>query len=236
MNYVDAAATRHNLGVAFRKQQPGPESELVEYFLRSNPVYIPRGSRLTVFREPHLQSGSPDLVLVVWNEATAGRWTADRTKLTRDDMRLMHYLVQVRRASFAELQSLVSCSAKSGLQRLHAAEMVRLRNSEWEPRSLSRIFAVKAIIAIEAKISEWRAAVQQAFLNRWFASSSYVLVPHIPQRSNLLNHASSRGVGVLSLENAEQKVPVSSSMPPRSYASWLFNEWAWKASRVAVAL
>jgi hypothetical protein len=114
--------------------------------------------------------------------------------------------------------------------------MVRLRNSEWEPRALSRIFAVRAIIAIEAKISEWRAAVQRVFLNTWFASSSYVLVPHIPRRSNLLNHASSRGVGVLSLENSAQKLPVSSSMPPRSYASWLFNEWAWKASRAASPL
>lgn len=59
-----------------------------------------------------------------------------------------------------------------------------------------------SIIAIEAKLRDWRGALQQAYRNTSFASESYVLMPHaaIPR---VLAHAiefSRRGVGICVVE------------------------------------
>jgi hypothetical protein len=107
----------------------------------------------------------------------------------------------------------------------------RIRNS-WVARPLSHSFAVRRIIAVEAKVAEWAAALDQASLNTWFASESYVLVPHVPRGERLLAAAKSLGVGVWARNSkAKYAVSTSSANLPRSYASWLFNEWVWRAVR-----
>jgi hypothetical protein len=88
------------------------------------------------------------------------------------------------------------------------------------------MFAIRRIIAIEAKISEWRAALDQAFVNTWFTPESYILVPMIPKGAMLFDAAIQRGIGVLSKERP-CLVPRKLGRP-RSYASWLFNEWTWR--------
>jgi hypothetical protein len=96
---------------------------------------------------------------------------------------------------------------------------------------LRDVFAVRRIVAIEAKVSDWQDGLQQAFQNSWFASESYLLMPHIPRSPLLLEESARFGVGLRTqgqpLDNGElcpRQVPV-----PRSYASWLFNEWVWRA-------
>jgi hypothetical protein len=100
--------------------------------------------------------------------------------------------------------------------------------------SLARIFAVREIVAIEAKIREWSEAIAQARLNTWFASRSFVLVPSVPRRSQLLAEAESSAVGVFSRGPGMSPVVREANRfgLPRSYASWLFNEWVWRSSRV----
>jgi hypothetical protein len=104
--------------------------------------------------------------------------------------------------------------------------MALLSGGRWRARSLSKTFAIRRIVAIEAKVNEWRAALDQAFVNTWFTPESYVLVPVIPRGADLLETALRQGVGVLSKErpNLEPRP----AMHPTSYASWLFNEWSWR--------
>ena len=67
---LDSNSETKGLGVSFRKNVPGPEHELLDWFLEQQPIRAPRGCRATFFREPRLESGFPDLVAVIWHVNT----------------------------------------------------------------------------------------------------------------------------------------------------------------------
>ena len=75
-----------------RQARPGPEANLVEQFLLDLPFDTQRNCRVTVFREPRLQSGFPDLVAVLWHEPTTRLWDEARAGISADDVRLVHLL------------------------------------------------------------------------------------------------------------------------------------------------
>ncbi len=43
----------------FRKRRPGPEPELVDWFLGNLPIDVPSGHRATVFLEPRFEKDAP---------------------------------------------------------------------------------------------------------------------------------------------------------------------------------
>jgi hypothetical protein len=174
---VDQGSATETLGVSFRRQRPGPESELVGWFLEEMPIVLRPGHRATIFREPRLASGFPDLVVVVWDTAVAKDWQPARAHLRTQDIRLMHYLAAAGPCSEPGLRAAFAGEVGSGLARLEEAAMVRRVNGQWQARSLATCFAARHIVAIEAKVKEWASAVLQAALNTWFASRSYVLLP-----------------------------------------------------------
>ncbi len=108
--------------------------------------------------------------------------------------------------------------------------MIRKSRRGWQNRPLSAIFAATRIVAVEAKIRDWRKALEQAHLNTWFASQSCVLVPKISRNSTMLQDAQELGVTVLTQQPAGWKLKTAQPQRPRSYVSWLLNDWAWKAA------
>lgn len=218
------------LGAIRRPQRPGPEAELVDWFVAEKPFRAPRGCRATIFREPRLSSGYPDFVLVFWSERTSETWSEARLQLTDADVRMMQYLVQHGDSTLEELHSVFDTKVEQRVERLAAAGMLRRYAGAWRPRSLTKCFAVRQIVAFEAKIRDWAVALDQAFLNTWFASDSYVLLPHLPRTQKILQEASKLGIGIWTRKEGPQLEPHSgSSNLPISYASWLFNEWVWRA-------
>lgn len=233
---LDSQARTGEIGIRFRQSRSGPEEDLVrdflERFLERFTVKVRDGFQVTFFKEPQLESGAPDLVGVIWRTATAEKWNEARLLLQPFDIRVMHYLAQHENIDRASLENLFDRTRlKDALAKLEAAEMVRQRGHTISPRPLSKLYAAKHIFAIEAKITKWRDALNQAFLNRWFATSSYILLPRIPLNSVVVSQAQSLGVGVWSSDGAlfDANLPLAQSSPV-SYASWLFNEWAWRAS------
>jgi hypothetical protein len=236
VSVVDCATSYARAGLPFRQRTPGPEDDLVERFLASQPFSVPRGCRLTIFREPCIESGFPDLVAVVWRTSTASSWNAERAALTARDVRLMQYVFQQGPCAYSLLKAMFRTKVKSSLDKLQAAKMLRTRGDMWSARPLSRCFAVKSIIAVEAKIDDWRKVLRQALLNTWFASSSYMLLPRVPRGGELLTEAAKFGLGVwVHGESLTEHAPNTEERLPRSYASWLFNEWAWRSSELAGA-
>lgn len=109
--------------------------------------------------------------------------------------------------------------------------MVRHVGASWMPCSLRRSFAASKIIAVEAKIGKWAEVLNQALLNTWFASKSYVLVPRLPSGQQLAE-AKRLGIGVCSMDDQGVKeVASESARLPRSYASWVLNDWAWRSAQ-----
>jgi hypothetical protein len=111
------------------------------------------------------------------------------------------------------------------------AELINYKEGWWEAKPLEEIFAIGRLIAIEAKMKNWQEGLQQAFHNTWFASESYLLLPDVPNTSELTQQATSFGVGLLaaSCSPVQSQLPAKVGQLPKSYASWLFNEWAWQA-------
>lgn len=216
---------------ACRRPRPGAERDLLDWFLATALEHVPRGHVLTVFREPRLASGFPDLVIVAWKPSVARGWSTERRKLQPTDLRILHYLSAGGPATADTLRTIFHRALVPALRRLSAARLVREVGRLWHARALSRAFAATRIIAIEAKVSHWNGVLEQACLNTWFASSSYVLVPRIPRGASVPRPASALGVGVLSRDAGDWGSLWSApAVLPRSYASWLFNDWAWRAS------
>jgi len=226
MTVVDSRTNPSKSGILFRKGRSGPEQDLVDWFLELHAVKPRKGERLTVFREPRLPSGFPDIVVVVWNESVAAKWANERRNIVSADLRLMQRLATAGPARTLDLKSLFGPEIERSLARLERADMAVLQTDRWRARPLPRIFAIRRIVAIEAKVTEWRVALNQAFINTWFTPESYVLVPAIPKGANLLEDALQHGIGVLSKE--KPRLVERRLTEPRSYASWLFNEWTWR--------
>lgn len=228
---VDSNSANGDLGTRFRKPRPGPELDLVELFLRAMPLGISPGCRATIFQEPRLESGFPDLVIVVWSEAITRHWRSERKSIEPADLRVMHFICHTR---WVQENKLIECFGRrvsASIERLYNAAMIRPVGSAWMSWPLRRSFAASKIIAVEAKIGKWTEVLNQALLNTWFASKSYVLVPSLPSEPQLAD-AQRLGIGVCSLEDREFKeVATESARLPRSYASWMFNDWAWRSSQ-----
>jgi hypothetical protein len=215
-------------GASFRTPRSGPESDLVQWFRDNPPVHVPRGSTITIFQEPRLESGFPDLVIVQWREGRTFDWRPERMKLKAGDIRILHWLYREGPAASGSLKSLFGRDVTPGLERLQSAKVAYCRAGMWKARPVKSIFAVEKIIAIEAKMEDIRGGLQQAFLNTWFASVSYLLTPHVPRHECIRERAAVLGVGLWSQKAGVVHEPVAVPVPS-SYASWLFNEWVWRA-------
>jgi hypothetical protein len=232
MDIVDArlGSLISTKGLTFRRRSSGPEDTLVDWFLEQELVHVPPGHRATAFREPRVPSGFPDLVVVIWDQAKAMQWTEERAHVLPSDFRIMQFLAWDGPQNREAIAALFPNYERS-LERLSAARMVRMVEERWEAETLDAVFAATQIIAIEAKMREWRSALDQAHVNTWFASLSCVLVPRVPKNSTLLEDARELGIIVFEQEASACALIPNEAAGPRSYVSWLFNDWAWSAAR-----
>lgn len=218
-----------------RKVRLGPERRLLraaletEYFFRFKLPAV-------FFHEPELPTGLPDMV-AVYLPKTRPALAPCRLRLSPSHVRLLHGLHSLSTASFNEALSLLRIE-RADLIRLvddlSASGLITIRHERLFPEKLSRTFAVRHIIAIEAKISDWARALEQAAANRWFASQSFILIPQRRSLAAVSARAQQLGVGVLVFDGSKVREAVKAKRLgiPASYGSWLFNEWALRRHRV----
>jgi len=187
---------------------------------------VPKDCQCTVFREPWLECGIPDLVIAVWHIPTVESWVDARAHVQSADLRVLQFLVHAQGCSRDELLAVYGPRAPVSLDRLCEARLIRRRGRSYEPAALSRTFGLRAIISVEAKMSDWRDAVAQAQRNLWFACSSYVLMPEkrAAQPRSGLGRVRFCTPKCIVLRTPLRRMPPT----PRCYAVWLFNEWVWR--------
>jgi hypothetical protein len=221
-------------GPLLRYPLDGQEAELVERYLTQwLSSSLERGSRVTVFLEPRLVSGYPDVVAVYWTPTIASRWPRARSDLTPIDIRIIHQAYLSKRYDESMLGALFGrATVVESTDRLEAARIIVRGKRSLRLQPLREIFAVKRLVAIEAKIAAVQRGLDQAFHNTWFASESYLLVPALPRKTEFLSAARNLGIGLLIEEIAFDEAPVRARKDrlPKSYPSWLFNEWAWRST------
>lgn len=230
---VDRPASDGSLGLRFRGAVAGPEQVLVEDFLQATNTSLAPGRNLTVFVQPAIETGFPDLVAVVWRSDVARKWVAERRHLRASDLRLLHLLATRGPMPLARLREVFQRGLHGMLTRLEEAAVVAVGKSDCRAQKTANIFAVERIIAIEAKVTASKRALEQASTNVWFSSESHALVPKSRPDSHFRDAASALGIGVIAFdkEHQEQVFDASVRSVPQSYGLWLFNEWTWRVSQ-----
>jgi hypothetical protein len=223
-------AAQHPLA-SFRTPVDGPELEIVRLFCETLPARAPRNRATTVFLEPKIAGCFPDVVIVQWDPAVAAAWVPAREHLESGDTFWLHYLHQV-----GTLDPAVLCERlgkKRGLQtweRLLAAEVGRQAGDRLRRKPLAETYAIKRLVAVEAKIGNWRRGLEQAFQNTWFASESFLLLNQLEGKDDLFLRAADLGIGLIDPSHSidDSLVPARCGKHPVSHASWLFNECVWR--------
>lgn len=215
--------------VSCRAATPGREMSLVNEFLAGGSL-AKQGVTPLVFTEPKLPTGFPDIVAVYLSDKRI-TVTPGRSALQDDHLRLLHHLCMVKTTSFDEIKAGLGWRGKM-LERcitdLADADLVFVHGSKIVARGVRSIFAIRKIIAIEAKIGDWRRALRQACTNTWFASHSYLLIPSTRVMDQVGEAARNMGIGVITFDGTNTRTvvaPLARSIPA-SYGSWLFNEWS----------
>ncbi|HYP29374.1 MAG TPA: hypothetical protein VE262_21870 [Blastocatellia bacterium] len=223
----DSFPSLDKIGLSFRTPKRGPELTFVCEYIQSCLLPIPQGQSITIFLEPKINSCFPDIVIIYWDNVVAKNRSKHRSQLRKNDIRLLHYIAIAGPVQLDEMKPFFTSGIEGSLTRLCDANLIKNDSGVWQTEPLEDIFAIRRLIAIEAKIDEWRTGLNQAHQNTWFSSESYLLMPQIPKGSSLMGEATKLGVGVLS---RHQDLDSSEIAPrrdriPKSYASWLFNEW-----------
>jgi len=217
-----------------RTARPGPEIRMLRAALKTE-FFFRRQLPAVFFHEPELPTGLPDLVAVYMSKK-APEVSPKRLRLKETHIRVLHGLHILSSISLHDLSPLLRIAPRE-LERLaidlNDAELVTFQGGILAPKRLSHSFAVKHIVAIEAKVGNWSKALEQASANRWFASQSFILIPPSRSLAKIADRALELGVGVLVFEGNEVNQIIDSRVAPipASYGSWLFNEWALRRGR-----
>jgi len=220
--------TNHIQGTPLR---PGPEATMVGEFIETDLPPARKGESRSVFIEPRLGVSIPDIVAVYWDSSMTTSWPEARRSLKEIDLRLVHLLFISGPLSEEKLRAVFPLGLQRSLNRLDMAGLISYTNALWCLVNPTGIFAVRRIIAFEAKISSISRALEQAYRNTWFASESYVLTPARQPRASTIDRARSRGVGLWLHSGEITHTPLVCAKQhriPQSYASWMFNELVWR--------
>lgn len=224
--------------IRFRKMRKGPEADLVEHLIAYQ-EWIPLSSsaRLVYLIEPQIGIGFPDLVLAVFDPQKIRR---RNIRLELRDLRLIQYLSsRGKPTNTTDMQRALGIPAaqfRRSLSRISAMGIVQLLDDQVTFANGEPLFFLDQIIAIEAKVKNWRDALRQAELNQLFASASYVMLPEKVALTAREGFASSGSPGLLAPSNGNIECMKDASIHPlpQSVYSWMVNEMVRKAMSEAV--
>lgn len=217
--------------IRFRKQTQGPELNLVNAFLKNiEGMFIEDGLKFSIFVEPFLDIGFPDIIAVLWNEDSLNSWSSSRLLIDRADIRILNHLnLKNYPKTIEDVKKELGYSEKfieKSFKKLLDAQLVNNNKDFFSSKPLKDIFSPKKIIAVEAKMSKWKDAINQANLNKWFASESYVLFPGNLAREQIISETTKSEIGII-YQNDKDFIKIDSPKIdiPSSYGAWLINEW-----------
>jgi DNA-binding MarR family transcriptional regulator len=192
---------------------------------------LPVSSRdALLLREAALPTGVPDLIAVE-PQLRRRSGTLKRRRLQLLHLQMLQFLAESGARTTGEIERFLNYSPKkitAALKVLETAGIVLREQNRFVSRSVSKVFVIKRIVVIEAKVRAWRDALEQAVANLWFASHSYILIPALHCLKAVREEAKKLGVGVLVFDGKQTRTVLRPRKQriPSSYGSWLINEWA----------
>lgn len=214
----------------FKKRRNGPESRMVDAFLERCETVLPEeSSRMVVLIEPIIGPSLPD-VLVVCLKATSQLLTW-RERFSLPMLRTLHLLSTfhspVDLSYLSSLMGVKVTSMERQLRELDTREIVQFQNGRAAIIALDSVFVLTDIIAVEAKVKNWKTAFDQAKVNHLFSSYSYVFLPEERVSNAASFFLGENGPGLMSIVDDNLEIVNRSKRfeVPSSVYSWLVNEY-----------
>lgn len=218
----------------------GAEYAFVQEFLERviDHIDCTKALKTAIFIEPQLDSGYPDIVIIRYLLNNTQSLPMERTSLTNTHLKVLCEIDKQKRISITRLSSILGfdLSALTGIVGgLEKAGVVRCRARSVERMPYRDYFCIKKIVAIEAKIDKWCAAIDQAVHNTRFADESYVLMKRDKCSTFVENRCNNLGIGVLLMNgDVHRVVKASRDRYAKPYITFLFNEWIQQIERLEV--
>ena len=188
-------------GIQSRSITRGEEYDMVCEFIeyRKDAFKEKDDSHLAIFIETKINNSYPDIVFAEYNPILYENWNQHRNKLSTNDFKILFYILNHRNITSQKIITNLSFNYKDlllSLENLYDAELIDRKNGLWI-RKPNLQFAVKRVEAVEAKISKWNIAIQQALINKSFASESSILYKRkFAPPDDLVDKIDQFGIGV----------------------------------------
>jgi predicted transcriptional regulator len=186
---------------------------------------------VSLIQEPYTGFGYADLVCLIWDKSVKNSWTKKRNALETRDIKILHHLYCCKK--FKEINEIIlelgfsKKEVKISIERLLEANLINEnKKSKIKIKPLKEIFFIREIISIEAKLRDWKRALEQSINNTYFSSKSFTLFPENIVNENLVENYSLTDVGIITYgeETKILKKPKRQSIPS-TLGSWFFNEY-----------
>lgn len=221
-----------SIGFYTRAITEGNELELVKefidyyihVFLKNN-----KANNLAVFVEPRVASGFPDIVFASYSTKILDNWSDTREKLDTNDLKVMSHLISSGGCTGNDLMTGLKLCERAVLQALENlldSKMVWRSQGLWKPVDMKKIYHVKKLVSVEAKMADMKKVAEQSLINTWFASQSYALVNTANPQTSTIRSFEKQGTGLYCKRKGFKKVVEAQKLKlPSSYLSLQFNEW-----------
>ncbi len=162
---------------------------------------------LAIFVETKINGTYPDIVFAEFDPAFYEKWNSHRNKLTTSDLKVLHFILSKRNVTSQRIAQELSIQYRTLLQSLETlmdSGLLSRKNGYWVIQNRKEAFGVKNIEAVEAKISKWDEVMQQAILNKSFASESFVLSKRKRKPDDeVVQRIRSFGIGIYLYNNSQ---------------------------------
>ena len=216
-------------GLRCRHPKLGPELDMVlEYVTGQLPPAGP-GERREILLEPHVCTSYPDAVILYWDEEAGTRLRTKFDGVRVFDLQILSALSHSRSWSMERVRTTYGKQAIRSIARLENAGAVVLTGSRVSAAPLDELFALRRVIALEAKMRDWSCGLAQALHNTWFTTESYLLLHTMPKRRTPHDEAERLGIGILGQDTPilgpQARMQLRLRRQP-SVGAWLLNTWA----------
>lgn len=198
-----------SLGICSRLITEGEEFDMVKKFIDFKKESFKATSlkNLAVFIEAKINDAYPDVIFAEYNPSNYEHWNSSRNSLSTTDLKLLHFIYNRRNVTSQRLIKELSIQYKTLLLSLEAlldAGLILRKGGYWIIPNRSEVFGVKYIEAVEAKISKWDVVIQQAIINKAFASESFVLSKRRREPdSEIIRRMGAFGIGIYLYDNGQ---------------------------------
>ncbi len=146
---------------------------------------------------------------------------------------MMAYLSEKRWIKLSTLKSkatLYNGSINVIIEKLRERGLVVKRGDKIKSKPRREIFAIKSIVAIEAKLRQWKRAVLQAQRHLWFTNNSNILIPTncCTQVNTIIDSCKKYHVGLIALSEDRKILTIvkrGKRKPYNTHLAWLLNEF-----------